>query len=200
MRSPPCVLAKELTARRNLTRSDSDGPGSADLYSSSVPSATLFTARLRKSTSVTSLSALGIMLEKLRSLFPGLGFLLGQVLQPFLRFAIGDALPEVAPAFLPHPFHPVRVCGWSVFQGIEQQVLPRRIVAKKNHVAPRSERGAGALGDAAGDARAFHREVVAEDDALEAELAAQHFLQPVLRIPGGLRVDLPVDHVGGHDA
>ena len=35
----------------------------------------------------------------------------------------------------------------------------------------------------------MHRQVIAEDEALEAELLAQHLLQPVGRIAGRLRIE-----------
>src|SRR5207249_664063 len=45
---------------------------------------------------------------------------------------------------------------------------------------------------------AFHRQVVAEDDSLEAELSAQNVLQPVARITGGIGIDLRIDDMRGH--
>ncbi len=72
------------------------------------------------------------------------------------------------------------------------------MIADQYHVAARIQRGARALRDRARDAGAFHAEIVAEDHALEAELAAQDVLQPVAREAGGVGIDLRVNHVGRH--
>ena len=45
---------------------------------------------------------------------------------------------------------------------------------------------------------AGHRQVVAEDHALELQLAAQNILQPAPRESSRLAVDLRVDHMGRH--
>src|SRR3954468_7652870 len=93
----------------------------------------------------------------------------GQVLQPLVRFTVRDAFPEVAPALPSHPFRPIGIRRWNVFQRFQKQLLASRVVAEEHHIAAGSKRGARTLGDPAGDARTLHGEVVAENDALEAE-------------------------------
>ena len=85
---------------------------------------------------------------------------------------------------------------------VEQLGGEVRPVAYQQHVAAGSVRGFGAADDVAGDAGAFHVEVVAEDHALEAHPAAQHILEPEGREAGGLGlgagVGIRVDHMRGH--
>src|SRR3982750_2998291 len=93
----------------------------------------------------------------------------GEVFQPLVRFTVRDAFPEVAPALPSHPFRPIGIRRGNVFQRFSQPLLPSRVVAGGPHIAAGSKRGARTLGNAAGDAGAFHGEIVAENDALEAE-------------------------------
>src|SRR6266571_6086615 len=86
------------------------------------------------------------------------------------------------------------------FQLIQQLGRGLRRVAYEDHVAARCKRGFGALHHAAGDARALHRQVVAEDHAAEAEPASEHVLQPHGRESGRPPVHLRINHVSRHDS
>ena len=85
-----------------------------------------------------------------------------------------------------------------VFKSIEQCVGSRGIVAHKHHVASRFERGTTGRDHVACDARAFHRQVVAEDRAFESEAATKDVLQPNRGEARRFAVHSGIDHVRRH--
>jgi hypothetical protein len=54
----------------------------------------------------------------------------------------------------------------------------RWVVTNEDHVAPGFERGLCALGDGSGRTGTFHAEIIAENEAIEAELFPKYALQP----------------------
>src|SRR5262245_6736932 len=73
------------------------------------------------------------------------------------------------------------------------------IVADEHHVASRSERRLDTFHDSTCAACSFHRQIIAENDAIELELAAQRLFQPDRRVTGRPRVYPGIYHVRGHD-
>ena len=83
-------------------------------------------------------------------------------------------------------------------QPLQQFIRRFRFVAHQHHVATRIQRGFRALHDAARDSRAFHAQIVAEDAALETQLAAQDIFQPDRREPRRTAVHFWIDHMRRH--
>ena len=86
--------------------------------------------------------------------------------------------------------------GLEVFQQFVGEV---GAVADEDDVAAGGEGGAGACFDSAGGGRAFHGEVVGEDNAVKMQGVAQDGFEPVGGVAGGQGVGLGVGDVGGHD-
>src|SRR3954468_9349 len=82
-----------------------------------------------------------------------------------------------------------RYCRHLVIELAEQAVCCLGIVAHKHHIAAGRKSCTRTRRDSANDAGALHAQIIAEYHSIEAELSAQHLLQPDLRKPGRLIVD-----------
>ncbi len=91
----------------------------------------------------------------------------------------------------------MRIEGYRGFEAVEQLVGLLRRVADEDHVAAGLECRVRALHYRTGNARALHRQVVAEDHALESEVFPQQG-QPLPRKAGRMLVEFRIDHMRGH--
>jgi hypothetical protein len=99
--------------------------------------------------------------------------------------------------------HPGNSCGrlyLHALRGAQGQFGSSAVIAHQAHVATGAQCGFDAAGGVADHMGAGHRQVVAEDHAVELQFAAQDVLQPAPGETGGLRIDLWIDDVGRHDS
>ena len=79
----------------------------------------------------------------------------------------------------------------------QQFIRPAAVIAQQHHVASGGKRSPGAGSDAAGSFGAFHRKVIAENDAVKPQLFTQ-VSQPDRGKAGRPRIDFRIDHMRRH--
>ena len=83
-------------------------------------------------------------------------------------------------------------------QPVQHHVSVHRVVAYQHHVAARAQRRCRACIVATSDTRAFHRQIVAENHAVETILAAQNIADPFAGKTRRCRINFRVNHMGRH--